>query len=200
MIADKVSPLEDLKARFHFIDDETLRENVALSFQYIIFLIAVLDEAGAEGSSIASSTHKDIVAQTACVIEACTHHVLDRYIKASKVEARDIMPKEERFVDSKVLHEFSPGERLLCVRETNRIEKFTQKTQFKSLNKAALTAKIFDETTFKKADELREMRNKVHLAGLSAVDSSYTKADSNKAFELAKGVLERIESQIVSLA
>lgn len=48
MIADKVSPVEELEGRFHFISDNTLRRNIALVFQYTIFLIAILDEAGGE--------------------------------------------------------------------------------------------------------------------------------------------------------
>lgn len=199
MIADKVPPVEELEGRFHFIADDTLRRNIALAFQYTIFLIAVLDEAGAEGSSIASSTHKDMITHTACCVEACTHYVLAEYVRTGRTVSDDVMPREDKFQDQRELYRVSPNERLIFAREVKKIEKLSPKTQLKSLNEAALNAGIFDRDMFDKAEELRNMRNRIHLAGLESVDSSYEKAASNRAFELAKLIVEQIETKLNEL-
>ena len=199
-ISEKVPPIKDLEGRFHFIGNDTLRQNVALEFQYIIFLIAVLDEAGAEGSSIASSTHKDMITHTACVVEACTHYALSEYIRAGKVVSHEVMPKEEKYVDPKLLYKISSDERLMLVREVKRVEKLHPKTQLKSLNEAALASGIYDQDMFAKAEALRILRNKMHLPGLDAVDSSYDETVSNRAFELAKIILNRIEEKLQEVA
>lgn len=199
MIADKVPSVKDIESRFHFIVNDTLRQNIGLAFQYTIFLIAVLDEAGAEKSSIASSTHKDMITHTGSVVEACTHYALAEYIRAGIVVSDKVMPKEEKYLDPRELYKISPTERVLCVREVKRVEKLHPNTGLKSLNEAALNAGIFDRGVFTKAEELRNMRNKIHLAGLEAVDSSYGKKESNRAFELAKTVLGRIEKKLEKL-
>lgn len=110
------------------------------------------------------------------------------------------MPKEEKYLDPKELYRISHDERLLFVREVKRIEKLHPETQLKSLNKAALGAGIFNQSMFDNAEELRMMRNKIHLAGLSAVDSSmYDKTVSNRAFELARLIVGQIESKLSDL-
>ena len=199
MIADKVPSVEDLEGRFHFIADDTLRRNIALAFQHTIFLIAVLEEAGAEGSSIASSTHKDMITQTSCVVEACTHYVLAEYIRTGRAVSGDVMPKEEKYIDIKELYKVSSDERILSVREIKKVERLHPRTQLQSLNKAALNAGVFDQDTFDKAEELRNTRNKMHLPGLSAIDNTYSKEASNRAFEQARIIVEMIEAKLGEL-
>ncbi|GAH01972.1 unnamed protein product, partial [marine sediment metagenome] len=40
----EIPGLKDLKDRFKFIENTTLRENLAIAFQYIIFLLSVESE------------------------------------------------------------------------------------------------------------------------------------------------------------
>ena len=75
---------QDLEKRFEFINDKTLRTNIALTFKYIIFLINLEDEYELPGT-ILYSIYKDIILYTAVVIESCIHHCLKQFISNGKV-------------------------------------------------------------------------------------------------------------------
>lgn len=192
-LSSKVSSVEELEKRFHFIDDDILRKNIALAFQYTIFLIAVLDQEGAEDTSISSSMHKDMIVQTACAVEACLHYCLRKSIDMGKLESGTIMPIEEKDEEVKELYKISENEHIFSVRRIKRPERLTRQTQFIVLNRAALHGGIFNKEAFDKAEELRTMRNKIHLAGLQSTEGSYKRVDSEKAFQLANYVVKKIE-------
>ena len=67
-LADKISSVSELESSFSFIEDETLRRNLALVSQYIIFLIAVLEQEEAEKTTVGASINKDMIVQTATIV------------------------------------------------------------------------------------------------------------------------------------
>jgi hypothetical protein len=182
----------EVEELFLFIEDPILRRNVSLAYQYAVFLTDLLDQGGTD-TSISSSIHKDMIVQAACTVEACLHYCLRKSIASGKIESGDVMPNEEKYLDQKLLYRISEDEHLLAVRKVRKPEHLSRQTQFITLNRAALKAGIFDRSTFDKSEELRQMRNKIHLAGLASIDGSYRKTDSNHAFLLAKAVLDAIE-------
>lgn len=195
----KIPSTTELEGRFSFIDDATLRLNVAISFQYIIFLIAILDELEAENTTVSSSIHKDMIVQTATIVESCTHHCLKRYIEIEKVKSTDVMPTDWETKDHKEIYKISEDERICGAVRYKKTEHLTDRTQSIVVNRAAKKAGILSETLFAKAEKLRELRNKIHLAGLQTVDGSYEKSDSQSAFDIATAVIENIEKKLAQL-
>mgnify|MGYP001598647337 FL=1 len=195
----KIPPVEELAERFSFISNEILRTNLAIAFQYIIFLIAILDELEVEGTTIASSVHKDMIVHSGTIIESCLHHCVRRYIDSGTLESEDIMPSDWDVKDSKDLYVISETEKVCGVTMHKKTEHFKDNTNFIVVNRAAQKAGILDATLFDKAEKAREMRNKIHLAGQSGIDGAYTKAESKKMFDLANEIISEVESKLKSL-
>lgn len=64
------------------------------------------------------------------------------------------------------------------------------------LNRACLRGEIFTQEVFEKTEKLRESRNKIHLAGLAAIDDFYTKEEVYRHFAYAQVVLKQIEEKL----
>lgn len=195
----KTPPTTELEGRFSFIEDETLRQNVAISFQYIIFLIALIDELKVKKSTVSSSIYKDMIVQTGTIVESCIHHCLKKYIEAEKVKSSDVMPTDWETKDHKELYKISEEERICGAVRYKKTEHLTDQTQSITVNRAAQKAGILSETLFEKAEKLRKLRNKIHLSGLQTVDGSYEKTDSQEAFDIATAVIENIEKKLALL-
>ena len=72
-------------------------------------------------------------------------------------------------------------------------EKFTRRTSFHDVIKASKKSKILAKELLDEIDDLREKRNKIHLAGLDIVDNYYTKKEVDKVFELTQKFTLEIE-------
>ncbi len=190
---------EKSEERFEFIQDETLKSNLAIVLRYIVFLVNLERYNGLTGP-ILFPLYKDMIVQTATIVESCTHYIVRRYLDSNTVKNPEIMDElwiEER---KEILLEIDGGERRVCgVVEHKGTEKFTKYTQFINLNRACKRAKIFSEKSFKASEILRESRNKIHLSGLSKVEMFYTKKDVDDHFNYASIVLKRIEEKLQEL-
>lgn len=188
-----------LEKRFIFIKDSTLKTNTIITLRYIIFLINLEREESLPGPII-YSMYKDIIVQTATIIEACVHYTLKQFIEQDKVKSSEVMTEEWKEEKCEILLELENGNKQVCgVIRHRASDRLTHNTQFISLNRACLKAKIFTDQLFKEAEELREARNKIHLAGLTAVDDLYKKEEVDKYFEYATNILKRIEDKLKEL-
>ena len=169
-IARKTPPLDHIEGRFAFIADDILRRNVTIAVQYIVFLIAILDEEKANDSTISSSIHKDMILYTASIVEGCLHHCLQQHITSGAISTNKVMPNNWITKNPKPLYEISSTERIIGATQVRSAEELKSNTQFIIINKAARKANILTQKLFDKANRLREMRNAIHLKGLRAVD------------------------------
>jgi hypothetical protein len=190
----KVSTIEELSERFYFIEDEVIRSNVALSFQYIIFLIAVVDELHAEHTSISSSIYKDMIVHTGTIIEACLHYSLRKFIDAEIIKSSEVMPKIKKDVLVKLLFELDEGQQIRLIKKQVSNEKLKVTTAFKVINEATKKADIITPELYEKVERVRELRNNIHVTGLSAIDDGYDKEIANEVFDIASEVIQRIET------
>ncbi len=188
-----------LERRFSFVDNKILRTNIAIAFRYIIFLLTLESETKLPGA-ISYSIYKDVILYTATIIESCIHYCLRKSINSETVKSSSIMPWDWK--DSKCvnLYKISKEEKVCGVVRHKASEKFSHHTQFQTLNRAALKAGILNKTLFDKAENLRQKRNRIHLAGLKKSDDFYEKKDTQEAFEKAKVILERIEKKLSELS
>lgn len=184
-----------LEERFSFILDETLRTNIVIIFRYIVFLIELEQKEKLPGPII-YSIYKDMIVQTASIVESCAHYVLKCFIEKGIVKSSEVMEIDWKEEKCTILAELD-GERQVCgIVRHKTSERLDRHAQFININRACLRAKIYSQNVFDKAEQLREARNKIHLAGLSEIDDLYTKEDVNKYFGFANVTLERLEEKL----
>ena len=199
-LAEKIPSAEYLvEKRFSFINDSVLRVNVALAFQYIVFLMAVTDQEKTGKTTVGKTIHKSMIIYTASIIEGCLHHCLKRYIAEGKVDKEKVLGFEWKIKNEKKLKQISDEEYVFGAIRCKKVCKYSDKLHLKDLLKACHQAGILTKTLFTKADDIREKRNKIHLAGLGIEDDVYAKADVQAVFDNASFILKRVELMIARL-
>jgi hypothetical protein len=103
------------------------------------------------------------------------------------------MPRELKYKNPKLLYKVSNTKSICGVTQQVTPEKFTNTTQFKSINKACYKAKIIDKIIFQDVEKIRTMRNHIHLASLKNNESYYTSEDVDVIFKITNKVLLRLE-------
>ena len=93
----------------------------------------------------------------------------------------------------------SDGEHVFGAIKHKAIEKYSNRLPMQKLLKACKQAGILTEASFAKADDIRDKRNRIHLAGLGNVDNVYAKADVQQVFQNATFILKRIELMLAKL-
>lgn len=182
--------------RFHFIKNETLKSNLAISIQYVAFLIKVETDLKITGA-VEYSIFKNIIQYTASIVEGILHYGLEVAFDKGLVEEHRVMPKAESFSERKLLHQIDRTTKIEGVKSVKKHEKFKKNTQFKTVCDAYKKGKLIDANLIKDINELREKRNKIHLAGLTKVENYYTKNDINQAFEVATEVIKEVEKIVL---
>jgi len=195
-IASKVPMVSDLEGHFSFIEDDILRQNIAVSFQYIIFLIAVIDRERIEESTISSSIYKNMIMYTATVVESCLHYCLKECIARGDVKSSGVMSSEKVLKDVKVIHKINNNQEAIGAIRLNKAEKLKDKTGFIVVNRACEKAGIIDKQLFKDVDVLRKTRNNIHLMGLRNVDCVYKQEDVQKVFKIAKKIIKVVNQKL----
>ena len=194
-LLDNIPEIEFIKERFNFIDNETLRTNLAISLKYIIFLFTIEKEISLPGP-ITYSLFKNIILHTASIVEGSLHYTLDTLIKRKKLDLKEVMPKEDNYSNKKVLYITEDETQICGIHYKKKLLKLKSNTNFIDINRACKKGNILSESLFQKVEKLREKRNKIHLAGLSEIDDYYKKSDINEAFEITKLVLDVIENKL----
>lgn len=184
----EVPELEYFSDRFEFISNETLKTNLSISFQYIVFLIKVETELQTTGA-VEYSIFKNIIQYTASIVEGVMHYGLEHSIKNNQVTEQSVMPKFESFSSKKLLYRINNNTEILGVTKIKKHEKFKKNTQFKTICDAYKKGKLFKSDLIEQVNILREKRNKIHLAGLTQIENYYTKSDINSAFTTANKVI-----------
>ncbi|MBA7687542.1 hypothetical protein ES703_96006 [subsurface metagenome] len=190
----EIPGLKDLKDRFKFIENTTLRENLAIAFQYIIFLLSVESEFKLPGA-VKYSIYKNMILHTATIVESCINYCIGFLIKKGKISANE-MPKEKKYSNCKVLYKVSEDLQICGIHIKNKPLKFKSNIQFQMLNKIAKNTGVLNNNLYNKSEKLREWRNRIHLAALEEIDDLYDKKDTDKAFGFAKEIIGSLENKI----
>lgn len=195
----EIPDVVSFEERFDFIQNETLRSNLAISLQYIVFLIKTEAELQINGA-VEYSIFKNIIQYTASIVEGVLHYGLEVALKKGLVEEYKIMPPEKSYSEIKLLYNVDAATKIVGAKAVKKHEKFRKKTQFKTVCDAYKKGKLIDVDLIKDINDLREKRNKIHLAGLSKVENYYTKNDINVAFEVANRVIKEVEEIVLNKA
>jgi len=104
------------------------------------------------------------------------------------------MKPTKDYKEIKIIHKIDNSTAIIAGKQVKGYEKFTRRTSFHDIIHASKKAKILDKDILKEVDELRDKRNKIHLAGLSIVDDYYTKREVDEVFNLANKFIIEIEN------
>jgi hypothetical protein len=180
------------QGQFSFVNDAVVRTNVAIYVQYVNFLLS-LDEEYDLGS-LTYSIYKDVVVHSAHVVESLLYYKLRCLIDSGRFDETKMMGSEKKYTNEKLIHDLGDGQQIVACRVKRVVNKLHRDTKFTSLNKAGKKCGLLDDRLYRFCDEIREMRNKVHLAGLVQVDDQYSKSDLEDLFSKVKAIIERIRT------
>jgi len=107
------------------------------------------------------------------------------------------MKASKNFKEIKEIYKIDSSESIISGKLIRGNEKFTRRTSFHDVIQASKKAKIIDKTLLAEIDELREKRNKIHLAGLNIVDDYYSKGEVDAVFDLAQRFTTAIEKILI---
>lgn len=171
------------QSSFPFVTDEVLRANLDSTFRHLVELFT-LSESAKYSDAIKSSFRKTTIIYTASVIEA----LLLWMLKRSKCE-EELAKRQTIFAVAKVIYEINPVERIVLGREEQKTEKFRfDKLNLDQVNALCKEHGIISESVFKDVDEVRKLRNRLHISTLAAVEQDYTKKDLEFVFSVARTV------------
>lgn len=183
-----------LENRFHFIENEKTRQNITVCFQYVIFL-TVANETYNERGTIELSIYRDQIVHTASIIETCLHYCLMRLGELGKVDLQKL-DAEWKPHSLTPIHTISETKKVVWGYKERSIKALAPNATSEAINRAAKEAGILDEVLFKKAETIRETRNKIHLIGKEEEDL-YPNADQiEELFTATNEILEIIEEKL----
>lgn len=159
----KVLAVEKLQENFSFVKNDILRTNIAIAFQCIVFLTLV---GRYIKGPLRHSLYKTVIINTSSIVESLIYYCLRELINHKIVESSEIMGSESKLTETKELYVINGDDSVVSAIKRKTYERLTDKTTFIELNRAACKAGIFDKKLFGKAEELRNKRNTIHLAGL----------------------------------
>ncbi len=183
------------KNRLAFIQNATLKTNVAIAMQYISFLRDLEAEVELPGF-VAYSTFKTIIVNTASVVESVLHYGINEKIQNGEINESEVMPVKETYSQKKMLYDIPESHQQVIggIIEL-KTEELKDNTNFITINRACRKAGILDENLFNEVEYLRELRNKIHLVALKDRDDYYNKDHINQVFNTATKVLDAVESE-----
>jgi len=94
----EISDVVFFEERFDFIQNEILKSNLAISMQYIAFLIKIETDFKITGA-VEYSIFKNIIQYTASIVEGTLNYGLETAIKKGLVQESEIMPEERSYVE-----------------------------------------------------------------------------------------------------
>lgn len=200
-LSNNIPSLGVIEGRFDYIANETLRSNVAIYTRHIIFLLAISEEENL--GSLLYCLYKDIIIFTASVVEGVLEYATRRHVLEGRAK-EDVFGQAKKYSEIGVVRHDCDEVRgsTLVVAEKKKVYKYNSGDEitFNDIIKAANNANILDQQTSKKADNLRAMRNKIHLQTIKSSEDLFSKKDVQKALEYAKVILSAAENKIKDLS
>lgn len=169
-----------------------------MSLQYVIFLIGVRDVQEAEGTTVANGLHKDTVLHLASVIEASLFHCLKTGIQRGFI-SESVMPVETTYSRPVTIFKDMTN-KVVGALQHNRRKQISGHVQFQDLVRSCQRAQILDAQLAADVDQIRQDRNKIHLASLSQVDDKWGSADVSRVMAVVTKVADRVEAVLKTYA
>ncbi len=188
-------PKKAFEKRFSFILDDTLKKNIAIVFEYIVFLINAASKESYK-PLIRSALYKDILVYTGTVVEACLCHVLMKYLLANKLQRTKVLTSIWKVKTEGLIYKFTKKKRIRYVVENLGYEDIKDSSDFIKINRACLHAKILSRKEYELAEEIRIARNKIHVSALKEIDNSYSRETLDAIFGKANIIINKVEKKL----
>jgi hypothetical protein len=189
MSEDKIPPIKAYKDHFAFIDEETVRFNLAAEMQYIIYL-ETLEQDQLPTQNIRYAIGKDIIIHLASIVEGALFFVLRRYQEEGGIDYNAY--KHACFTVRKGRSPLvNIDSAIACYKEETDIT-IRGNFGFQTFNKLAKETGIWNTELYDMADTVRQSRNDIHLT-YQTYDPQYTREDIDDLYLKAHALLERLE-------
>lgn len=172
-------------SNFAFVSDKVLQSNLDISFAHIVDLLALSESDQYKGKDVlVSSLRKTIIIHTASIIEALLLWKLKQVCKAKRVE----LDTEWRYFNLKIIQSITASEEIIAgfrkkeQKDIDRID-FYRITDLCQKYKIIKTKKLKEDI-----DKVRELRNRMHIGGLSELEKEYSRHDLEFCFNIAKKI------------
>lgn len=197
-IIDELMPKETFEKRFSFITNDTLKKNIAIAFEYIVYLI---DAARKENHKqlIWSSLYKDATVYTGTIVEACLCHVLIKYFSTNKLQKIKCLTPKWKEEAQGLIYRFNNKKRIRYVVEHMNYEDIKDSSNFVDINRACFRGKILSKKEYDIAEEIRIARNKIHVFSLKEIDNLYSKEKLDEVFAKANKIIRKIENKLAKV-
>jgi hypothetical protein len=187
---------EVVEDRFAWIDDELLRQNIAIYMRYIIFLLNCSEEKHI--GTLKYSLYKNILIYTASIVEGILSYAIDKEIESGRSSAK-ILGKGIKYNSLAKVNDpkYTTDLEKLHIMKVTQYDKYGTKDRvdFKDLTHAAKKAGILDQQLYDRAEGLRNKRNTIHLSLLTeSSDDYFDKEKVDEAFNCAGDVIKAVES------
>ena len=133
-----------------------------------------------------------MILYTTSIIEGLLIHTFKKLLDNGDISPKVMKPTKD-YKEIKEIYRLDDSNIIIGGKLIKGHEKFTRRTSFHDVIKASKKAKIIDSVLLDEIDELREKRNKIHLAGLDLVDDYYSKKDVDNVFDLTQRFTTEVE-------
>jgi len=160
---------------------------------HIVDLLALSESdqyKGEEKKLLVVSLRKTIIIHTASIVEALLLWKLKEVSKTEKIEMRD----EWKYLDIRILYKINDSEEVVAGNRKKDKEDISR-LDFIKITLLCKEHKIIRSDDLKiEIDKLRELRNKLHLGGLTEIEKEYRKSDVEFCFSVARRVKKLVSN------
>ena len=178
-------------SNFSFIDDPVLQSNLDTAFDHIVDLLTLSEsESCGDKDALVSSLRKTIIIHTASVIEALLLWKLKQIFGNKKIELDD----EWKYSDIKILHKLTSSEEIIAGRR-KKDKKDIDRIDFVRITDLCFQhGLISTEELRRDVNEVRLLRNRLHIGGLVAAEKEYSKENLEFCFGVASKIKKLVSS------
>ena len=151
---------------FSFIKESVLRRNVEKISSDVLKLELLLNDASKE---VVDCLRKTVVIYTASIIEALVFWKIREEIATERVTLKD----EWKYKDVKVLYAINNDSEIIGA-ERNREERVIDKLDFHTMIRVGKDKDIFANVLLKDLDQVRKLRNEIHIDRLEDIVKAYS--------------------------
>lgn len=173
---------------FPTVKDSALRHNLEVAFQHIIDLLAISEDQIYKNKPLfVSSFRKTIIIHTASIIEAMLLWKLKKIVEEKNVE----LSEEWIYFDIKKLCDKDKGVEVIAGFRRKE-KKVLEKLDFMRISDICLKHNLIDSDLKIEIDQVRKLRNRLHIGSLNEIEKLYTRSDLDLCFKVAGKVRKLI--------
>lgn len=192
----KIQDIRD-KGSFSFLWDKELEEELYLSESYSQYLRTQIEEFPSSGEEniLFSLSHSVIICYW-WILEALLWKYVYEYFKRNNDEAK--IRKFCKLIDYKEKTKILPDKKnpdiwLVYCQRLIKYEKFKDSMNFNYLIKWCWDQKLFDETTLVKLDNIRKIRNGIHISAIMDAKDIFSYKDLQKIIKDVKYIFQALK-------